>query len=582
MESVNVRGSYSSRPIELCRRKSVKVVARVYAVGGYGGVQSPRLNVKEINSNNSLRPCFQSANRVSLLSLKKPRRPKHVLRWIDNKIRSDCSLDPCDVEEISESNQVDQPLQKTFKLIGTSAVKSDSQNVKSELILLALPAIGGQVLEPFAQLMETAFIGRLGPVELASAGVSISIFNIISKLFNIPLLSVATSFVAEDISRSSEESSSGRKQLASVSTAFFLAGGIGIFEAVALYFGSGLFLNMMGITSASPMRVSAQQFLSLRAIGAPAVVVSLALQGVFRGFKDTKTPLICLGAGNLTAVFLFPLLVYSLRLGVTGAAIATVISQYLVTFFMIWSLSKRAILLPPKLENLNFGSYLKSGGFLLGRTLAILSTMTLGTSMAARQGPIAMAAHQICLQVWLAVSLLTDALASSGQAIIASSFSKHDYRAVKEITFYLVKVKAVLLFSKSSVLRLLTGTFLAVALGASFGIIPTLFTKDADVLGIVKSMALLVCASQPINALAFIADGLYYGVSDFAYAAQSMMVAGGISSVFLLYAPSKLGLTGVWLGLVLCMTLRMTAGFVRLKMVFKLELLLQFDFEVSS
>ena len=43
------------------------------------------------------------------------------------------------------------------------------------------------------------------------------------------------------------------------------------------------------------MRVPAQHFLMLRAIGAPAVVVSLALQGVFRGFKDTKTPVLCLG-----------------------------------------------------------------------------------------------------------------------------------------------------------------------------------------------------------------------------------------------------------------------------------------------
>jgi hypothetical protein len=43
--------------------------------------------------------------------------------------------------------------------------------------------------------------------------------------------------------------------------------------------------------------------------------------------------------------------------------------------------------------------------------------MTLGTSMAARHGPVAMAAHQICLQVWLAVSLLTDALAASGQVL---------------------------------------------------------------------------------------------------------------------------------------------------------------------
>lgn len=43
------------------------------------------------------------------------------------------------------------------------------------------------------------------------------------------------------------------------------------------------------------MHIPAQRFLSLRALGAPAVVLSLALQGVFRGFKDTKTPVLCLG-----------------------------------------------------------------------------------------------------------------------------------------------------------------------------------------------------------------------------------------------------------------------------------------------
>ncbi|XP_056683404.1 protein DETOXIFICATION 45, chloroplastic-like [Spinacia oleracea] len=82
---------------------------------------------------------------------------------------------------------------------------------------------------------------------------------------------------------------------------------------------------------------------------------------------------------------------------------------------MIWFLSKRVILLPPKFGDLKFGVYLKSGGFLIGRTVAVLITMTIGTSMAARQGPLAMAAHQICMQVWLAVSLLTDGLAASGQ-----------------------------------------------------------------------------------------------------------------------------------------------------------------------
>jgi hypothetical protein len=32
-----------------------------------------------------------------------------------------------------------------------------------------------------------------------------------------------------------------------------------------------------------------------------------------------------------------------------------------------------------------------------------------------------------------------------------------------------------------------------------------------------------VAGSQPMNALAFVVDGLYYGVSDFGYAAYSMV-----------------------------------------------------------
>lgn len=34
--------------------------------------------------------------------------------------------------------------------------------VRGELILLALPAVLGQAIDPMAQLMETAYIGRLG------------------------------------------------------------------------------------------------------------------------------------------------------------------------------------------------------------------------------------------------------------------------------------------------------------------------------------------------------------------------------------------------------------------------------------
>ena len=43
------------------------------------------------------------------------------------------------------------------------------------------------------------------------------------------------------------------------------------------------------------MRVPAEQFLTLRAFGAPPIVLALAAQGTFRGFKDTKTPLYAVG-----------------------------------------------------------------------------------------------------------------------------------------------------------------------------------------------------------------------------------------------------------------------------------------------
>lgn len=44
----------------------------------------------------------------------------------------------------------------------TESVKPHVQSVKRELLLLSLPAIAGQVIEPLTQLMETAYIGRLG------------------------------------------------------------------------------------------------------------------------------------------------------------------------------------------------------------------------------------------------------------------------------------------------------------------------------------------------------------------------------------------------------------------------------------
>uniref|UniRef100_A0A0D9Z0N7 Protein DETOXIFICATION n=1 Tax=Oryza glumipatula TaxID=40148 RepID=A0A0D9Z0N7_9ORYZ len=381
--------------------------------------------------------------------------------------------------------------------------------VRNELILLALPAVLGQAIDPLAQLMETAYIGRLGALELASAGIGVSVFNIVSKIFNIPLLSIATSFVAEDISKNaSKHSSSGKLELSSVSSALVLAAGIGTIEALALFLGSGLFLKLMGVSPASPMHKPAKLFLSLRALGAPANVIMLAVQGIFRGFKDTKTPVFFIGLGNLSAVVLLPLLIYVFRLGITGAAISTVASQYVDQLVI-----DRAFIHGPcpfcPLMNGLFRELLFSIlwhavrknplDFINDDHRDINGCSTRPNSYGSSSD--------------LLTSMACDALAVSAQAMIASSYAIFDYKRVQKIAMFALQ---------------------------------------------------FVCASQPINALAFIFDGLHYGVSDFDYVAQATIAVGVMSSLVLLYAPSVFGLAGVWAGLTTLMGLRMASGILRL------------------
>lgn len=75
----------------------------------------------------------------------------------------------------------------------------------------------------------------------------------------------------------------------------------------------------------------------------------------------------------------------------------------------------------------------------MGRTLAVLVTLTLATSMAAREGPVPMAGYQICVQIWLAISLLTDALALAAQVLrLPHTLWYHNLYSAMALAFFLV------------------------------------------------------------------------------------------------------------------------------------------------
>ncbi|XP_059311022.1 protein DETOXIFICATION 43-like isoform X4 [Lycium ferocissimum] len=456
-----------------------------------------------------------------------------------------------------------------------------------EILGIAFPAALALAADPIASLIDTAFIGHLGSVEIAAVGVSIAIFNQASKVTIFPLVNITTSFVAEEDTvrrisekaamdesknlgsekknemktttcKSSPDNSSKckrkrkKRHIPSASTAILMGCILGILQTIFLIFLAKPILSLMGVKSGSPMLSPARKYLTLRAIGAPAVLLSLAMQGVFRGFKDTKTPLYAIVAGDLINIVLDPIFIFIFRWGVSGAAIAHILSQYLISVILLCKLMTEVVLLPPSVKDLQFSKFLKNGFWLLARVVAVTSCVTLAASMAARLGSTPMAAFQVCLQVWLTSSLLADGLAVAGQAILASSFAEKDYQKAK--------ATGVRVLQMGFVLGL--GLALVVGIGLYFG--SGVFSKDKNVIRIITIAIPFVAGTQPINSLAFVLDGINFGANDFAYSAYSMVLVGAltITSEFVLSKTN--GFIGIWIALTIFMALRTIAGLWRM------------------
>lgn len=447
--------------------------------------------------------------------------------------------------------------------------------------------------DPIASLVDTAFIGQIGPVELAAVGVSIAIFNQVSRITIFPLVSVTTSLVAEEdtikrltveaheeeklekgFATSEEmeelisevecktmtlnnisakvEARHERKHIPSASSALVIGSVLGLIQTFFLIAYAKPILNYMGVNSDSPMIKPAQQYLTLRSIGAPAVLLSLALQGIFRGFKDTKTPFYATILGDLANLILDPIFIFLFNWGVSGAAIAHVISQYLISLILLWKLIEEVDLLPPSSKDLKFGQFLKNGFLLMVRVIAVTFCVTLAASLAARQGSTSMAAFQVCLQIWLATSLLADGLAVAAQTILASAFVKKDYDRATTIASRVLQLSVVL------------GLVLTVNLLVGLPFSSRLFTKDLKVLQLIGVGIPFIAVTQPINALAFVFDGINFGASDFAYSAYSMVSVAVVSILCLFILSSSHGYVGIWVALSMYMSLRAIAGFLRI------------------
>ena len=406
---------------------------------------------------------------------------------------------------------------------------------------LAIPALAGLAADPLVSLVDTGFVGQLGRVPLAALGVNASLFSMAFVIFNF-LAYGTTPRVGRHVG-TGDRDAAGRVVVRAVVLALVTgAGALLVLQAAAVPL-----LRLMGATG--ELLDPALNYLRIRAFAGPAVLLITAGHGAFRGYQDTRTPMYVTIGLNLVNLVLDPILIFGLGWGLVGAAVATVIAQwigalvfmgllfrtYRDAFHITWFWPAPRTLLP----------LLRVGRDLIMRTAALVGTMTLATAVAARVGVTAVAAHQVAAQLWLFMALVVDALAVAAQALVAKHLGADAPDRARTVSNRLLG----------------WGLLLGCGLGIGFGllrpVLPAFFTDDPATIQAILTVFPIVALLQPLNGFVFVGDGVYMGAERFPYLAKAMLLAaGGAAAVLFLVRPMEWGLLGVWAGITVLMVLR--------------------------
>jgi Na+-driven multidrug efflux pump len=170
------------------------------------------------------------------------------------------------------------------------------------------------------------------------------------------------------------------------------------------------------------------------------------------------------------------------------------------------------------------------------RTASLLAVTVATTSLAARIGDVAVAAHQIAYQVLLLLALSLDALAIAGQAMIGRFLGASDVAQARAAARRMIEW--------------------GVAVGVAFGVVLAaadpwlvrIFSDSAGVRHLAWQLLLIVAALQPLNAVVFVLDGVLIGAGDQRYLAGAMMAAtfGVFAPGAWLVASQDAGLLALW------------------------------------
>lgn len=204
-------------------------------------------------------------------------------------------------------------------------------NILKKLIWLALPIMGTSFLQMAYNLVDMIWIGRLGAGAVAAVGtagfytwLSLALIRLVQTGTEVK---VAQYIGAKDYDKASR----------TAATAIVYAAALAmVFTLLVLIFSKPLIV-FFGIED--PLVVG-QGVTFLRIVGAGMIVTFLnpVMSCIYNGAGKSAVPFRANAIGLVANVILDPIFIFTLGMGVAGAAIATVLSQVIVTLILIWLL----------------------------------------------------------------------------------------------------------------------------------------------------------------------------------------------------------------------------------------------------
>ena len=213
------------------------------------------------------------------------------------------------------------------------------------MVKLAIPSIVAFLINILYNVVDRIYIGHIpgdSSLPLTGVGICLPIITLISA-FSSFAGSGGAPLAAIELGKSEKDSSALDRAKQILSNAFIMLCFFAIALTTIFYVGKETFLMWFGASSETlPF---ANDYLSIYLIGTFFVQLSIGLNPFITAQGKAKTAMVSMMIGAILNIILDPIFIFKLNLGVKGAAIATVISQFVSAIWVLTFLTKKSTLL---------------------------------------------------------------------------------------------------------------------------------------------------------------------------------------------------------------------------------------------